>query len=71
MDGIGVVLDTGTAVFDARGLVVTPGGIDCHVHLLSPQVCDAALAGRADHARHPGLRPGLEPRHTTRRRRRR
>ena len=44
MDGIGVVLDTGTAVFDARGLVVTPGGIDSHVHLLSPQVCDAALA---------------------------
>ena len=44
MDGIGVVLDTGTAVFDARGLVVTPGGIDCHVHLLSPQVCHAALA---------------------------
>ena len=24
---------------------MTPGGIDCHVHLLSPQVCDAALAG--------------------------
>jgi len=45
MNGIGVVLDTGTAVVDARGLVVTPGGIDCHVHLLSPQVCDAALAG--------------------------
>jgi urease subunit alpha len=44
MDGIGVVLDTGTAVFDARGLVVTPGGIDSHVHLLSPPVCDAALA---------------------------
>jgi urease subunit alpha len=44
MDGIGVVLDAGTAVFDARGLVVTPGAIDCHVHLLSPQVCDAALA---------------------------
>ena len=45
MDGIEVVLDTGTAVFDARGLIVTPGGIDTHVHLLSPQVCDAALAG--------------------------
>ncbi len=45
MDGIKVVLDTGTAVFDARGLIVTPGGVDSHVHLLSPQVCDAALAG--------------------------
>ena len=45
MDGIDVVLDTGTAVFDARGLMVTPGGIDSHVHLISPQVCDTALAG--------------------------
>lgn len=45
MDGIDVVLDTGTAVFDAGGLVVTPGAIDSHVHLISPQVCDAALAG--------------------------
>jgi urease subunit alpha len=44
MDAIDVVLDTETAVFDARGLLVTPGGVDCHVHLLSPQVCEAALA---------------------------
>jgi urease subunit alpha len=44
MDAIDVVLDTETAVFDARGFLVTPGGVDCHVHLLSPQVCDAALA---------------------------
>jgi urease subunit alpha len=44
MDAIDVVLDTETAVFDARGLIVTPGGVDCHVHLLSPQVCEAALA---------------------------
>ena len=45
MDGVSVVLDTSTAVFDARGLIVTPGAIDSHVHLLSPQVADAALAG--------------------------
>jgi urease subunit alpha len=45
MDGIEVVLDTATAVLDATGLIVTPGGIDTHVHWLSPQVCDAALAG--------------------------
>ncbi len=44
MDAIDVVLDTETAVFDARGFLVTPGGVDCHVHLLSPQVCDTALA---------------------------
>ena len=45
MDGIDVVLDTATAVHDASGLIVTPGGIDTHVHWLSPQVADAALAG--------------------------
>ena len=45
MDGIGVVLDTGTAVVDATGMIVTPGGVDPHVHWLSPQVIDAALAG--------------------------
>ena len=63
MDGVDVVLDTATAVIDATGLVVTPGGIDTHVHWLSPQVCDAALAGGLTTLVDPGLRPGLEPRH--------
>ena len=40
MDAIDVVLDTATAVIDGRGFVATPGGIDCHVHWLSPQICD-------------------------------
>jgi urease subunit alpha len=45
MDGVDVVLDVGTAVLDATGMVVTPGAIDTHVHWLSPQVTDALLAG--------------------------
>lgn len=45
MDGIDVVLDTATAVIDAAGLIVTPGVVDSHAHLLSPQVAEAALAG--------------------------
>jgi urease subunit alpha len=45
MDGVEVVLDTATAVIDATGMIVTPGGVDPHVHWLSPQVADAALAG--------------------------
>lgn len=45
MDGVDVVLDVTTAVLDATGMVVTPGGIDTHVHWLSPQVTDALLAG--------------------------
>lgn len=45
MDEIDVVLDVGTAVLDATGMIVTPGAIDTHVHWLSPQVTDALLAG--------------------------
>ena len=45
MDGIEVVLDTATSVVDATGMIVTPGGVDSHVHWLSPQVADTALAG--------------------------
>jgi urease subunit alpha len=45
MDGVDVVLDTATAVHDASGLIVTPGGVDTHIHWLSPQVAEAALAG--------------------------
>jgi urease subunit alpha len=45
MDGVEVVLDSQTAVIDARGLIVTPGAVDSHMHWLSPQIDDAALAG--------------------------
>ena len=41
MDGVDVVLGTGTAILDGEGLIVTPGAIDTHVHLLSPAVADA------------------------------
>jgi urease subunit alpha len=44
MDGVDVVLDVTTSVLDATGMIVTPGGIDTHVHWLSPQVTDALLA---------------------------
>ena len=37
MDAIDVVLDSSTAVIDGRGLVATPGGVDPHVHWLSPR----------------------------------
>ncbi len=45
MDGIDVVLDSQTAIVDARGMIVTPGVVDSHVHWLSPQVAETALAG--------------------------
>jgi urease subunit alpha len=45
MDGIDVVLDAQTAVVDARGLIVAPGAVDSHMHWLSPQIAESALAG--------------------------
>ena len=44
MYDIDVVVGTGTAMFTAHGLIATPGAIDSHVHLLSPRICDQALA---------------------------
>jgi urease subunit alpha len=45
MDGIDVILDSQTALLDARGMVITPGAVDSHMHWLSPQLGEAALAG--------------------------
>jgi urease subunit alpha len=45
MDGVEVVLDSQTALLDARGMVITPGAVDSHMHWLSPQLGKAALSG--------------------------
>lgn len=44
MDDVDVVLGSGTAVVSGEGLIATPGGVDTHVHMLSPRVCEAELA---------------------------
>ena len=44
MDGVDVVLGTDTAIVSGEGLIATAGSIDTHVHLLSPRICDQALA---------------------------
>lgn len=44
MDDVDVVLGSGTVVVSGEGLIVTAGGVDTHVHLLSPRVLDAELA---------------------------
>ena len=44
MDNIDVVVGSGTLVIPGEGLIITAGGIDTHVHALSPRVCDAALS---------------------------
>lgn len=43
-DDIDVVVGTGTVVIDGDGLIATPGGIDTHVHTLSPRVLDAEIS---------------------------
>ena len=43
-DGIEVILGSGTVVISGEGLIATPGGVDTHVHLLSPRVLAAELS---------------------------
>ena len=44
MDDVDVVIGSGTAVVSGEGLIATAGGVDTHVHMLSPRVCEAELA---------------------------
>ena len=44
LDGVDVVVGTGTAVISGEGLIATAGAIDTHVHLMSPRIMEAALS---------------------------
>lgn len=46
MDGVdpNLVCGAATTVKDCEGLIVTPGGIDCHVHFDSAQLCEHAIS---------------------------
>lgn len=41
---VDIVVGTGTVVIDGDGLIATPGGIDTHVHTLSPRVFEAEIS---------------------------
>ena len=43
-DGVDLVVDSHTAMITAEGLIATPGVVDSHVHLSSPEIAPAALA---------------------------
>jgi urease subunit alpha len=43
-DGVDLVVGTSTVVIDGDGLIATPGGIDTHVHSLSPRVFEAEIS---------------------------
>ena len=43
-DDVDIVVGTGTVVIEGDGLIATAGGIDTHVHTLSPRVLEAELS---------------------------
>ncbi|WP_252606751.1 urease subunit alpha [Bacillus paralicheniformis] len=44
MDNVDIVIGAGTEVIAAEGMIVTPGGIDTHVHFINPDQIRTALA---------------------------
>ncbi|MHA6759141.1 urease subunit alpha [Streptacidiphilus sp. PAMC 29251] len=44
LDGVEVVVGTGTTIVSGEGMIATAGAIDTHVHLLSPRIMEASLA---------------------------
>ncbi|MCX4694778.1 urease subunit alpha [Streptomyces sp. NBC_01408] len=44
LEGVDVVVGTGTTMISGEGLIATAGAVDTHVHLLSPRIMEASLA---------------------------
>ncbi|MDD6318327.1 MAG: urease subunit alpha, partial [Succinatimonas hippei] len=44
MPGVDIIIGAGTEIISGEGLIVTYGGMDSHVHLISPQQAEEALA---------------------------
>ena len=60
MDGVHPELVIGPVHRDHRrdGQILTAGAVDCHVHLICPQLVEVALGVRGHHAHRRGYRPG-------------
>ena len=45
MDGVdpALVIGAGTEIIAGEGLILTPGGIDSHIHFISPQQITEAI----------------------------
>jgi len=41
--GVTIVIGPGTEIIAGEGMIVTAGGIDCHIHFICPQQVDEAL----------------------------
>ena len=44
MAGVDLLIDTNTTIIPTNGLIATPGALDVHVHLLTPQLIPEALS---------------------------
>jgi len=44
MDNVDVIVGSGSVIIPGEGLIATAGGIDTHVHAMTPRVCDSALS---------------------------
>jgi urease subunit alpha len=44
MDKVDIVIGTSTEVIAAEGKIVTAGGVDAHIHFISPQQIETALS---------------------------
>jgi urease subunit alpha len=42
--GVDIIIGPGTEIISCEGNIVTPGGIDCHIHFICPQQIEEALA---------------------------
>src|ERR1700682_204582 len=60
MDGVhtDLVVGPSTEVIAGNGRIVTAGAVDCHVHLICPQIMDEALGGGVTTIIAGGTRPG-------------
>ncbi len=44
VENVDLIISTNTSILVGTGLIVTPGGIDSHVHLITPRAIPAALS---------------------------
>ena len=42
--GVDIIIGPGTEIIAGEGMIVTPGGIDSHIHFICPQLIETALA---------------------------
>ncbi len=67
MDGVDPLLEigAGTEIIAGEGMILTPGGIDAHIHLIAPQQIDEAIPSGVATLPGGGTGPGTGTKATT------